>query len=184
MKRTIQYSILVFLILCSKVTSYSNNTFGNTRFHAQLDTTPSNFSFMEKINDSTFTADFENDMLMRVKINGSIIHPDEISKYQKFVDKAQEQYDATKAESPFYSQNSMDVNKMPNNLDVWEKTFIETLKVDGLISLKKRYKIEFGDLALRIDGKNVSKQVYEKYLKQYKDITGVALSMAFTLKDE
>jgi hypothetical protein len=180
MKKTILYSILVFLILFNKV----NNTFGNIPFNALLDTIPSNYSFMEKINDSTFIADFENDILMRVKINGSIIHPDEISKYQKFVDKAQENYDAQKSESPFYSQNSMDINKMPNNLDVWEKTFKEMLEADGLISLKKHYKIEFGDLALRIDGKNVNKQIFEKYLKQYKDITGVELNMAFTIKDK
>ena len=121
---------------------------------------------------------------MRVKINGLIIHPDEIKKYQKFVDKAQKHYDDTKAEAPFYSNNSIDMNKMPNNLDVWEKTFKESLEADGLISLNKHYKIEFGDLALKIDGKTVGKKVYEKYIKQFKDITGVDLSGGYTIKDE
>jgi hypothetical protein len=113
MKNTSFYAILAFLWLNNPVTNYGNQIIMTSHFWVQLDTTPSNFSFTEKINDITFTADFENDMLMRVKINGIVIHPDEIGKYQKFVDKAQEHYDATKAESPFYSQNSMDVNKMP-----------------------------------------------------------------------
>jgi hypothetical protein len=184
MKKTFFYAILAILFLNNPVTNYGNHSLEEAHFIIQLDTTPPNFSFMEKINDTIFNADFENDILMRLKINGAIVHPDEISKYQKFVDKAQKSYDAKKSESPFYSKNSMDVNNMPDNLDVWEKKFMESLEADGLISLKKHYKIEFGDLALRIDGKDVSKQVYEKYLKQYKEITGVGLSIAFTLKDE
>ena len=69
-------------------------------------------------------------------------------------------------------------------MEYWEKKIKESLVADGLISLKNHDKIEFGDLMMRINGKEMSDEIYKKYLAQYEEITGVELNAGYILSDE
>ena len=166
--------ILIVLFAISSMSLFAQN----------VDSPAKKFKFVDKVNDSMFLAEFENDMFIKLKINGMLVRPDSFSNYKTFIDKAQASYEATKNKTPYYGSKQFKPSESPQNLDVWERKFKESLEADGLVSLKEHYKIEFGDILLRINGKTVDDKTYQKYLNQYKEITGVDLNMGFTLDDK
>ena len=133
--------------------------------------------------DSTFTADFENGLLIRFYVNEVKISPDSFVNYKADIAVAEASY-AQMHKPPFYRAKSYDPTKMPKNLGVWQQEFKESLELDRLVSMKKSYKIEFGDIMLRINGRVLDDKIYQEYRKQYKDITGVDLHGGYTLVDK
>jgi thiamine kinase-like enzyme len=179
-----------FLFFTFAITFYNysliikNTTFtSEKRKNAVVDSIIKPLTYLEKINDTIFSVEFENNMFMRLKINGNIVHPNDHKKYQHIITKAEQNFN-TLEEQPFYSKQEFNMNQIPKNLDSWEIKFKEELERDGLVDLKKSYKIQFGDLALRINGRDVEKRIHEKYLSQYKQITGVNISGGYTLTDK
>ena len=184
MKNTFRCFLFTILTIHNVVAAHACKPIWDNLFATKPDTTAPKFSYTETINDSIFVGEFENDMLMRLKINDVWVPASEIGRYTAFIEKAQIRYDAHKAPKPFYGKNPFDITKRPRNLNHWEKTIKESLVPDGLISFKNHYKIEFGDLMMRVNGKEMTDEIYKKYLKQYKEITGLELNGGYILSDE
>ena len=184
MKNIFRCFLFAILTVHNVAAVYACKPILDNLFAIKPDTTAPKFSYTETIHDSIFVGEFENDMLMRLKINDIWVPAAEIGRYTTFLEKAQIRYDAHKAPKRFYGKTPFDITKMPRNLEYWEKKIKESLVADGLISLDKHYKIEFGDLIMRINGKEMTDEIYKKYLAQYKEITGVELNSGYILSDE
>ena len=130
MKNAFRCFLFAILTIHNVVAAYACKPIGDELFAIKQDTIAPKFSYTETINDSIFIGEFENDMLMRLKINDVWVPAAEIGRYTGFLEKAQIRYDAHKAPKPFYGKTPFDITKRPKNLNYWEMTFKGSLLTD------------------------------------------------------
>lgn len=111
MKNTLRCYVFAILTIYNVVAAHACKPIFYNFFAIEQDTTAPKFSYQETINDSMFIGEFENDMLMRLKINDVWVPAAEIGRYTAFLEKAQIRYDAHKAPKPFYGKRPFDITK-------------------------------------------------------------------------